>query len=138
MDTLLERLRTYYLLFSVPALAIFALTYFTAADEPLVEPKTAYWTLIVLYVAALVVVPVTSYILKKAVKKCEGTDRDTQADIYARAYRIRIASLNVVSYFTGPVYLVTLERGSVYLFAILTVIILLSYPSSQYVFHDKR
>lgn len=137
MDTLLERLRTYYLLFSVPALAIFALTYFTAA-EPLVEPKAAYWTLIILYAAALIVVPATSFVLKKAVKKCEGNDRDTQADIYARAYRIRIASLNIVSYFTGPVYLMTLERGSVYLFAILTVIILLSYPSSQYVFHEKR
>ncbi|MBR6249570.1 MAG: hypothetical protein IKR17_00055 [Bacteroidales bacterium] len=133
MENLLSQLKRFYMLLSAPALAVFALCYF-AADEPLVLEQTRYYILIVIYILALVSVPVSSFIMRRAVDKCAGLSEQDQVATYNRAYRIRLITLNVISYLCGPLYVVTLEQGCCYLFAIVTIVILLSYPTRSFVF----
>ena len=137
MEDLLVVLKRFYLLVSAPALAVFGLCYF-AADEPLVVEQVSYILCVIIYILALIVVPVSSLILRRAVNKCAGLPEQEQVATYNRAYRIRIISLNVISYLCGPLFVVTADKGGCYLFAIITLVILLSYPSQNFVFSAQN
>ncbi len=131
MEKLFAGLKRLYLLVSSPAVVLFAICYFTA-DEPLVATQTCYVLLVGLYFVALMVVPISSFIFRRSVRKSEDLNETEQIPIIRKNYGIRIWALNGVSYLTGPIYLITLEEGCVYLFAIISVVVLLSYPTKQY------
>lgn len=136
MESLLVRLRRFYLLLSLPTLALMALAYM-AADIPLVDDKTNYYVKTGLFMLALVFVPVSHWVLKRAVRKCDDQPDDVQAKIYGKGYKIRLTMLNVVSYLSAICYFVTVDEGSLLMFGCMAVVVALSYPSRQYVMRDQ-
>ncbi len=136
MEELFARLRRFYMLVSAPSLAFFALAYFTA-DEPLVEAQTRYLMLVILYGIALFVVPGSSMLFRRALRKSEGLDEVELVPLISKHYKIRIWALNAISYLCCPFYIVTVEQGCCYMFAIVSIVTLLSYPTQQYLIREK-
>lgn len=134
MEQIIKRLRTFYYLLSMPAPVVFALSYFTA-EAPLVSERMRYILIVALYLLALVVVPVTYHVRRKAANKSNATDDAQQTQKFVRAFKIHTIILNVISYLCSVWYVITVEKGCCYMFAIVTVILLLSYPTAQFVFH---
>ena len=138
MEDLLKNLKSFYLLASLPPLAFFALFYFAAPEEPVLEMKATYYLLIALYVIALVAIPATSIHLKRSEAKCEGKTDEEKAEIFGRAYKIRLVCLNVLSFLSGLCYFLTSQEGCYYMVGIMTIIIVLSYPSRHYIMHGAN
>ncbi len=136
MDNLINELRRFYYLTSIPTLAFFLIAYLTA-DVPLVDDNTRYLMLVTLYVVALVLVPVSSYKMRGAIIKGIDMSEEERVPKLRKAYKIRLWSLNAISYLVSPFYFITVEESSVYLFAILTVVTLLSFPTKQYLTHNQ-
>ncbi len=136
MDQLISDLRRFFYLTSAPALAIFVIAYLTA-DVPLVDDRTRYILLVVLYALALVAVPVSSYQLRTAIIRGIGMSDEERLPRLRKAYKVRLWSLNALAYLISPFYIMTVERGCVYLFAIVTIVILLSFPTEQYLTHNQ-
>lgn len=131
MEKFLKEMRRTFLLTSVPTLFFFALAFF-AADIPLFDQRTHYMILVCHFVLALVTVPTTSWYLRKVISNTSTDVENSEFTKLARAYRIRITSLNGISYLTSAVYYVTLETSCIYLFGIMLIVVLLSYPSQKY------
>ncbi|MCQ2227179.1 MAG: hypothetical protein MJZ01_04615 [Bacteroidales bacterium] len=136
MDSLLKQLRQFFLIASVPPLAFFALFYF-AADESLVNERLGYLLLVLLFLAALVAIPLTHWLLKRAEAKCEDKPEEEQIVIFGKAYRIRIVTMNVLSFLSSLAYFVTVVESCIYMTGMLTILILLSYPSRQYIIREN-
>lgn len=138
MEALLERLRKFYLYVSIPALPIFALFYFLTDEAVVTDAGMQYYSLVGFFLLALIAVPVSSFMLKRAVSKGAGKSDEVQAAMYEKAYRLRLWVLNGLAYLSGPLYMISGEEGCVWMFAIAVVVVLLSYPSHQYVIRDRE
>lgn len=137
METFLKSLRTFYLFASIPPLAFFALFYFAAGDC-LVSPKVSYILLLVLYGLSFLGIIVTSTYLRRTAARCENMVEEDREKSFGLAYKIRIILLNTLSFMSGIIYFITVVDGCVYMVGIMTIIILLSYPSKQYILRDSE
>ncbi|MCQ2204712.1 MAG: hypothetical protein MJZ15_09755 [Bacteroidales bacterium] len=132
MSTFLKTLRQFFLVASLPPLAFFALFYFSA-DEPLVDERMHYLLMVILLLLILVGVLVLHFYIKNAEKKCIDKPWNEQTRIFGGAYKVRIVSLNVLSFLSSLLYLVTVDMNCVYSAGMLTLLILLSFPTAQYI-----
>lgn len=137
MESFLKSLRNFYLFASIPPLAFFALFYL-AEDGSLVSQQTSYILLMVLYVLALVGIPATSIYLRRTASRCEDKPDDEAEKSFGLAYKVRLVVLNVLSFMSGMFYFITAIEGCIYMVGILSIVVLLSYPSRQYVMHGKE
>lgn len=137
MENMLKELRTFYLMASVPPLAFFGLFYLSAG-EPLVGQRVDVVLLTVLYLAAFLAVLVTNRIMAHAEGKCDGVDAETRFRVFGKAYRVRIVVMNVLSFCSGVAYLLTVNSGCAYLVGLISVLVLMSYPSRQYILRDSE
>lgn len=137
MEDILKRLRTFFWLISVPAVAFFGLALITA-EQSLVDNQIRYMMLVCLYLFALIIVPLTSYYMRRAYSKNESKPEEERWCNLAKAYKIRLIALNVISYVSTPIYIVTVERGCVYMVGIVTIVLLLSFPTRRYVFRIEE
>lgn len=136
MEGLLKSLRQFYLMASVPPLAFFALFFF-AADEPLCDARMSYMLCFFVYLAAFVSVLATHAYMTHTEKKMADMDEEQAILKFAKAYKVRIVTLNVVSFFSSLAYFITVVESCYYMTLILTLLILLSYPSRQYILRDN-
>lgn len=121
---------------TIPPVVLFALLFF-AADVATTTVEQKYFITVVLYMLAFLSVPLTSWLLRRAINKnMDGTDEERLAKI-GPTYKIRIAILNVVSIVNSFCYLITLERGCIYLFAMMSMLILMSFPTNNYLLQKR-
>jgi hypothetical protein len=135
---MLEHIKRFYMLVSLPTIAFFALFYFTSNEALVADAETQYIALVCFFLIALIVVPTSSIILKRAVKKGADKSDEEQVALYEKAYKIRIWSLAGLAYLSGPMYMLTCEDGCIWMFIIAVVVLLLSYPSRQYILRDRE
>lgn len=134
MEDIIKRLRSFYYLVSLPSLALFILALITA-DVPLVDDQIRYIILVALYFVALVSIPLTSFNMRRAISKSENLPEEQQIPMLTKAYKKRIIAVCIVAYLCSPIYVITVERGCSYMMIIVTIMLLLLYPTKQLVFH---
>ncbi len=122
---------------SIPPLAFFALFFF-AADEPLCNARMSYLICFLIYLSAFVGVLATHAYMTHTEKKIADLDEEQQTLIFSKAYKVRIVVLNVISFFASLSYFVPVVESCYYMTLILTLLILLSYPSRQYIVRNKE
>lgn len=138
MGEMLGRLKRFYMLAAIPTVPFFGLFYFSTSNAVILDAEVQYMLLVGFFVIALIVYPMSSIILKRAVRKGAGKSDEEQATLYEKAYRIRVWVLAGLSYLSGPMYMMTCTDGCWWMFIIATVMLLLSYPSRQYVLRDRE
>lgn len=131
MDNFFASLRRFFYLASVPALGLFLICYLMA-DEVLLPASGVYLCMVILDLIALVSVFASSWFLRHSISKYADAGDGADINKLARAYRIRVVSLNVAAYLAGPAYLCTLDQSCIFLFAIIEVVLLLSFPTRKY------
>lgn len=132
MKTFLKNLRQFFLIASIPAVAFFALFYF-AAGEPLVNERMHFLLMTILLLLIMVGVIALHAYLKHAEKQCIDKAWDEQTHIFGKAYKIRIVCLNVMSFLSSLLYFITIDMNCVYATGMITLLVLLSYPSKQFI-----
>lgn len=135
---MLNRLKRFYLLTTLPTLAFFALFYFVTTEALILDAEVNYYLLVGFFLLALIAVPTSSVLLKRAVRNGAGKSEEEQVVLYEKAYRIRIWVLAGLAYLSGPMYMLTKEDGCLWMFVIAVVVLLLTYPSEQYVLQDRN
>lgn len=131
MDSLIAHLRRIFLMSTIPAVAFFGLFYF-AADESLVSDRMHYTLMTLMLLMLLIGVMGLHFYMKRAEKKCIGQSWQQQVNIFGRAYKVRIVALNLMLFIASLLYFVVVDMNCVYSAGMLAVLILLSFPTKQY------
>ncbi|MCF0190547.1 MAG: hypothetical protein HUJ96_04710 [Marinilabiliaceae bacterium] len=125
----------YYLFWSIPPLLLFGLSYLTA-DLPFVSDTVAYAIICVYSLLVLLSIPTSSFFMRRTYDRLEGKPEEERKPALEKVYKIRIMLLNVISMMSAVIYMITCQSNCIYMFLIMTVVILLSYPSRQYVYRQ--
>ncbi|MCQ2237418.1 MAG: hypothetical protein MJZ18_10555 [Bacteroidales bacterium] len=132
---MLQRLRKTFLFATIIPILIFALA-FLAKNMPYVSDEVAASIMSVYFIVVLVVVPLSSYWLRRTTNKAADVEEEEGERMVSKAYTIRIWTLSVCSILAGILYVITCQMNCVYLFAMLAVLMLFSYPSEKFIYHE--
>ena len=139
-DDFLKSLKKIFLVAFCDSLALSALLYLVFWSwEPLLssDPRTNAYVMIVVLALVFIAVGGSSFFLRHRANKCNDlpqSELDAIATLYTPAYKLRVVSLGASMVLSAVCFALTHEGNSSYLVAILALLMLLSFPSEQYVF----
>lgn len=132
---MLQKLKkTFLFAITIPVL-VFILA-FLAKDLPLVSDETAAMIMAVYFIVVLIAVPSTSYWLRRTTDKAADASEEEGERIVSKAYTIRIWTLSAINIVAGILFVVTCHMNCVYIFAMIAVLMLFSYPSEKYIYRE--
>lgn len=134
MEEFLKKLRKNYAKAFVPSLAIFGVAlcvgHFT---QPLADIETSVRIMIVLLAFTLIAFLVSYFKLRSTRTKLPELEEGERYEAYAKAYYTRIVSMSVLSGLSSIAYILTQDSNDVYLVVIISLLILLYYPSKAFI-----
>ncbi len=134
MEELLTRLRKDYMRSFIPTIAIFAVAlcigHFT---EPFADMLMSVRIMIVLLLFTLIAFIASYVILRRARTKIADLHGDERYATYAKAYNIRIRAMSLLSALSSAAYAFTQDSNDIYLVVIISLLILLYYPSQAFI-----
>lgn len=139
MEELISNLRKTYSRIFIPTLVVFAILFALSKfvfTEPFVptESAEAVKLMLALLLLTLVGFVVSYFNLRSARKKIEFMeDTAKRNDIYAKAYNVRMVTMNILSILSSVGFFITRDTNNVYLFVIITLLIMLYYPSERFI-----
>lgn len=132
---MLQKLKkTFLFAISIPVL-VFILA-FLAKDLPYVNDETAAAIMAIYFILVLIAVPVSSYWLRRTTNKAADASEEEGERIVSKAYTIRIWTLSVCNIVAAVLYAITCQMNCVYIFGMLFVLMLFSYPSEKYIYRE--
>lgn len=132
---MLQRLKKTFLFAIIIPVLIFALA-FLAKNMPYVSDEVAAFIMSVYFIIVLIVVPLSSYWLRRTTNKAADVEEKEGESMVSKAYTIRIWTLSVCNMLAGILYVITCQTNCALLFAMLLVLMLFSYPSEKFIYHE--
>lgn len=136
MEQLLKQLRRFYYIISAPALAAFGAA-LLLADRATLSVEADFYIKTSLFLLTLICVPLTSFVFKRSLKKIDTLSEPDFLKTAGRSYRFRIVTLSVISYACSLLYFLTADSSYSMIFVIMTVFILLLYPTAGLFGYEK-
>ena len=134
MEELLAKLRKDYLIAFLPTIALFVIALCIGRfTEPMTDLVTAVRIMIVLLLFTLIAFVVSYIALRRARTKITEMEGEKRYEIYAKAYNTRIRSMSILSGLTSVAYALTQDSNDIYLVVIISLLILLYYPSRAFI-----
>ena len=132
INNLEKELKSFFFKSSVLPLVLFAVCFFIPG-ESMTDTMWTYRLMVCLLGLTFVAVLWTSYNLRTVTLRHDDLENDGKQAAYAKAYKIRIATLNAISALCSVMYLVTKENNAAYLVGMMTILILLSFPTRSFI-----
>lgn len=134
MEEFLKKLRKDYARAFVPSLAIFAIALCVGRiTEPVADVVTSVRIMIVLLLFTLIAFIVTYFMLRSTRSKLQGMEGEERLATYAKAYNTRIRVMSILSALSSIAYMLTQDSNDIYLVVIISLLILLYYPSQAFI-----
>ena len=134
MEEFLSKLRKTYLRTFLPSIVVFAIALIvTRYTEPFVDMLMSVRIMIALLTLTLVAFVTSYFSLRSARTKTADLKGEQRYDIYARAYNTRIMVMSILSALSSIAYVITKDSNDIYLVVIITLLVLLYYPSEAFI-----
>lgn len=134
MEEFLTKLRKDYLTAFAPSLAMFIIAlcvcHFT---EPFADMLTSVRIMIVLLLFTLIAFLYSYFKLRQARARLAELEGEKKFETYAKAYNTRIRSMSLLSGLSSIAYILTQDTNDVYLVVIISLLILLYFPSKAFI-----
>ncbi|MCQ2202631.1 MAG: hypothetical protein MJZ27_11175 [Bacteroidales bacterium] len=132
---MLQKLKRSFIFAILIPILIFILA-FLAKNEPYTTDEQTATIMAIFFILVLALVPLTSYWLRHTTNKAADLPEEEGERMVSRAYTIRIWSLSAAATIAGILYFVTCENNSLYVFAMIIVLMAASYPSEKYIYNE--
>lgn len=134
MEEFLKKLRKDYAIAFVPSLAAFGIALLVSKFAgPFTDTLTSVRIMIVLLVFTLIAFLVSYFQLRQARAKLPELEGEKKYETYAKAYNTRIRSMSLLSVLSSAAYVLTQDTNDVYLVIIISLLVLLYYPSRAFI-----
>lgn len=134
MEEFLKKLRKTYIKAFAPSLVMFCIAlcvgHFT---QPVADLATSVRIMIVLLAFTLIAFLVSYFKLRTTRSKLPELDGEKRYEAYEKAYCTRIVSMSILSGLSSIAYMLTQDSNDVYLVVIISLLILLYYPSKAFI-----
>ena len=127
-DTINRLKKTWYFLL-VPLLTLGVIFFFAHKASLDNSAATQYWIKSLFFILVLALVPGTSILQTRSLKKHREEQDETRFTIFAKTYRIRIYTLSLLA--TASLPLAQLSGDSAYwmIYGVLMILLIINFPS---------
>lgn len=134
MEEFLNKLRKDYLKAFAPSIAVFIVALIVCQlTEPFTDMMTSVKIMIVLLLFTLIAFVVSYFKLRQTRAKLPELEGEKKYEAYAKAYNTRIRSMSLLSCLSSIAYILTQDTNDIYLVVIISLLILLYYPSQAFI-----